>query len=96
MNVAPSEVPDQSPCDRVACYACTTDPSRPTRDLPVRAGASIPARFTDRTGHDWVLLTYVTPREGESLDDAIARESREDEAAIAAIQADAIALGRAS
>ena len=98
MNLSSPEAPDQSAlpvCDRVAFYACTTDPNRNTREVPVRAGVEIPARFSER-GHDWILVSYVAPLPGESIDAAIVRETRELEDLVAEIRADALAAERVS
>jgi hypothetical protein len=77
--------PNVAPCDRLALYA-TKDGSR-TKDQPVRAGASVPMRFT-QDGAEFVLLAVITPQGDETADAAILREVRELDAEIAALLED--------
>jgi hypothetical protein len=49
-------------------------------------------RYTDKRGVDWVMLSAVTVRPGETADDAIARETAELDALVAEIEADAKAV----
>jgi hypothetical protein len=87
VNLSTPSTAQQPPCDRVAFYASKRDPSR-TLQQPVRSGASIPARF-ERHGDEFVLLSYVTPLRGETVDEAIARESAELQELVAEIEAEA-------
>jgi hypothetical protein len=86
VNIATPGAAEQPPCDRIAFYASKRDPKR-TLQQPVRGGASIPARF-ERHGEEFLLLSYVTPLRGETVDEAIARETAEMQAYIDDIEAD--------
>ena len=78
--------PTVAQCDRVALYA-TADGSR-TKDYPLRAGATVPLRFT-QDGADFVLLAVITPHGDETTDAAVLREIREKDAELLALLDDA-------
>jgi hypothetical protein len=92
MNVTSPRAADQSAppavCDRIVFYAAKTPDAR-LRQQPMRSGQPIPARYTDAHGLDWVLLSVVRVRDGETAEQAIARETAELDALVQEIEAEA-------